>query len=529
MFFQYLAAFAAAISVVSATPISNPVSPRASANQAFVTQTTCNGETYTYQQLAGYGFIPSNARDKYGDTIGGIGSAIALDHNAWRKTSDVNYEGIIWTLPDRGWNTEGTLNFQNRVHKFSISLTLMPNASIANPSGPNLHFTYLDTVLFTGPDGTPTTGLDADATGAIAYPNFPDLPVATYEGDGFGGPGSGGNRITVDSEGLVLNGDGTFWVSDEYGPYIYKFSTSGLMEKAIRPPPAYIPQRNGTDSFSADSPPLYNPNLTITPSNTVSGRDNNQGFEGLTVSTDGKTLYALMQSALDQEGGPNDPSRKNTRLIIYDISQHTPVAIHEYVVTLPTYTNAKGKLKVAAQSEMHYLSPTQLLVLARDSGAGHGQSSSTSLYRHIDIIDLSTATDILSAANDATNGTIASPTGVLKPGVTAARYCPFLDFNINSQLERFGVRNGGAQDQFLLNEKWESISVVTTNPGHGSANDGTEYLVFSMSDNDFITQNGFLDFGTFTYADASGYNLDNQALVFQITVPNGVIPVAGED
>ncbi|MCJ1378722.1 hypothetical protein MMC17_001821 [Xylographa soralifera] len=297
MFFQYLAATVAAICVVSATPYSNPVLPKATVNQTFVTQTTCNSETYTYQQLAGYGFIPFNARDKYGDTIGGIGSAIALDHNA---------------------NTEGTLNFQNRVHKFSITLTLMPNATVASPSGPNLRFTHLDTVLFTGPDGTPTTGLDADATGSITYPNFAELPIATYKGDGFGGPGPGGKRITVDSEGLVLNGDGTFWVSDEY---------------AIRPPPAYIPQRNGTDSFSADSPPFYNPNFTVTPANTISGRDNNQGFEGLTLSTN---------------GGPNDPSRKMTRLIVYGISQHTPAAIHEYVLTLPIYTNAKGKLKVAA-------------------------------------------------------------------------------------------------------------------------------------------------------------------------------------
>ena len=426
-------------------------------------------------------------------------------------------------------NTEGTLNYQNRIHKFAIALTLMPNATVASPSAPNLVFTYTDTILLTGPDGTPTTGLDADANGYITYPGFPILPVATYTGDGFGNPGPGGKRITIDSEGLVLNGDGSFWVSDEYGPYVYKFSSSGKMEQAIQPPPAYLPMRNGSISFSADSPPFYNPNEIITPANTVSGRDNNQGFEGLTVSTDGKTLYALVQSALDQEGGPNDPSRRNTRLAVYDISVHTPILLHEYVVTLPTYINAKGKNKVAAQSEMHYLSSTQLMVLSRDSGAGHGQSSSASLYRHIDIIDLTSATDIHSPANDATNGSIASAAGVLNPGVTAAQYCSFIDFNINAQLNRFGVHNGGAQDQLLLNEKWESISVVTTNPGHGSTNDGTEYFVFSMSDNDFITQQGFLDGGEFTYADNSGFNLDNQALVFQITVPNGVIPVAGED
>jgi hypothetical protein len=35
-----------------------------------VNTTTCNGKTYVYQELAGYGFIPSDATDKYGDTIG---------------------------------------------------------------------------------------------------------------------------------------------------------------------------------------------------------------------------------------------------------------------------------------------------------------------------------------------------------------------------------------------------------------------------------------------------------------------------
>ena len=35
-----------------------------------VNQTTCAGVTYTYQKLAGYGFVPGNARDSAGDTIG---------------------------------------------------------------------------------------------------------------------------------------------------------------------------------------------------------------------------------------------------------------------------------------------------------------------------------------------------------------------------------------------------------------------------------------------------------------------------
>lgn len=69
----------------------------------YVNQTICNGNTYTYQELAGYGFHPGNATDSYGDTIGGIGSGIALDRKAWTKLANGSYTGVLWAQPDRGW------------------------------------------------------------------------------------------------------------------------------------------------------------------------------------------------------------------------------------------------------------------------------------------------------------------------------------------------------------------------------------------------------------------------------------------
>lgn len=254
------------------------------------------------------------------------------------------------------------------------------------------------------------------------------------------------------------------------------------MVDAIRPPDAYIPLRNGTESFSADSPPVYDPNEVITPADNPTGRDNNQGFEGLTVSSDGKTLYTLIQSALNQEGGLKKKNRRYARLLQYDISGPNPVYEAEYVVPLPFYNGNS----VAAQSEIHFISATQFMILARDSNAGRGQSNTQSIYRHIDIFDISNATDVKSAANDAYNGSIASTTGTLHAGIQPAGYCSFLDFNVNSQLNRFGVHNGGSDNSGLLNEKWESIATV---PVNGDGEDG-EYFVFSLSDNDFITQNG---------------------------------------
>lgn len=141
--------------------------------------TTCNGKTYTYTELAGYGKLPSDARDKFGDTIGGIGSAIALDKQSWKRKlgSSEAYQGIIYGLPDRGWNTQGTQNSQSRIHKFSFEFKIV-NATVQQPAQPNFKLTYLDTILLTDPNGQPLTGLDP--TGSITFKDkgFPSLPLA---------------------------------------------------------------------------------------------------------------------------------------------------------------------------------------------------------------------------------------------------------------------------------------------------------------------------------------------------------------
>ena len=80
MLLPYLPALAIILRVASSSPSFSRVT-------SVVNQTICNGEKYIYQELAGYGFLPSDARDKFGDTIGGIGSSIALDESAWKKTN----------------------------------------------------------------------------------------------------------------------------------------------------------------------------------------------------------------------------------------------------------------------------------------------------------------------------------------------------------------------------------------------------------------------------------------------------------
>jgi hypothetical protein len=40
-------------------------------------------------------------------------------------------------------------------------------------------------------------------------------------------PQASTGAISIDSEAVVLMTDGTFYISDEYGPYIYRFSADG--------------------------------------------------------------------------------------------------------------------------------------------------------------------------------------------------------------------------------------------------------------------------------------------------------------
>lgn len=115
--------------------------------------------------------------------------------------------------------------------------------------------------------------------------------------------------------------------------------------------------------------------------------------------------------------------------------------------------------KVAAQSEVHALPNGQFWVLARDSGFGRGQAESLSVYRHVDVFDVVTAgaaaaatTNLRGDTYDCADCAVADDEGTLLDAdrITPATYCSFLDFNVNAQLGRFGVHNGGDQDSTLL-------------------------------------------------------------------------------
>ena len=504
--------------VVAATLLSGA----AAAQQSVVFE----GSTFVNQGLVGVARVPSDARDQFGDTLGGFGSAMAMDLNSWKKNRDGSYTGTLHMVPDRGWNTQGTVDYRGRVHRFDV--TLRPFTGASTTAQDQLTMNYRGSILLheagnwpgqgrgpTDKDGTPTTGLDPLDV-RPGFFGFPDLPV------------DGENHIAVDNEGIVLAGNGTMWISDEYGPYVYHYDMSGRLLGAISPPEAFIPMRldaNGqpVENFSANSPPI---GQSYDVGNPFSGRQNNQGFEGLAMSPDRQTLFVLLQSALIQDLDATSSTtikytRKNTRLLAYDLRGKEPTLVGEYAVQLPQFpdpASTTGQTLTAAQSELHALNDTQFLVMARDSGNGFSDPTSTSAYRSVDLIDISQATNLAGTKFDSPANPIA-PKGVLDPSITPALYEKFLDINDNTQLNRFNLHNGDPNDANNLYEKWESLAVV---PVFDSAAPH-DYFLFVGSDNDFITQNGFM-VGQ-PYSDKA--DVDTLILVYRVTLPTYVPPHRG--
>ncbi|RUW43880.1 esterase-like activity of phytase family protein, partial [Mesorhizobium sp. M8A.F.Ca.ET.021.01.1.1] len=367
-----------------------------------------DGVAYVNKGLVGVGRIPADQRDKFGETFGS-GSGMAIDTSGWTHDAGT-YKGSLWLLPDRGYNVAGTTDYRPRLNIIGIEFTpVAPGAApAAGQEQTGVKATLADTMLLTDDKGADATGLDPLSDVRPAADDMPMLPVATN------------GKLALDNEAIVRLPDGSMFISDEYGPNIYWFSAQGRLMSATQPPAALVPMRKGTPNFSSDNPGpgAADPD----PKDPETGRQNNQGLEGMAMTPDGKFLIAVLQSAPRQDGGDSPSTRQNTRALVYDASDlaHLKLA-HEYVVPLPVFKDAKGKTKVAAQSEIVALSDTSFLMLARDSGNGQGlKKGDASLYRQINIVDLSGATDIAGGPFDAADKPVA-PKGVLDPSVTPAK------------------------------------------------------------------------------------------------------------
>lgn len=457
-----------------------------------------NGSTLTVKELAGVGHLPANQRDRLGETFGSI-SGLVADASSWRRRSDGSYTGTFYAAPDRGYNVAGTIDYATRLNRLDIRFKPAPDGSTGLPQNQITLRLTNSTPLFETLEGKrlPISGLDpvpggVATGGAREVAGWPELPQA-YNG-----------KLSLDAEGIVILRDGTRLVSDEYGPSIYRFSPGGRLIGALPVAASVRPIRNNVTDYSSNNPTTGQP--APVPGNPTYGRSNNQGFEGLSLSPDGLTLFVALQSAARQDGASTGSAfRDHTRLFAYDLSDlDNIVLIGEYVVRLPKFVQGAATL-VAAQSEILALNDTQLLILPRDSN-GFRVGTQLSLLRRIDLIDIRDATNILGLYVE---GAIA-PGGVLKEGITPALYTPWLNINDNTQLNRFGLVNGVVDDFDNLSEKWEGLALLPAlDPAHPE-----DFFLFVANDNDFATTEGFQAGKAYD----AGLDIDTTFLVWRVSI-----------
>jgi hypothetical protein len=459
-----------------------------------------DGVTYVNKGLVGFGLIPAGAFDSLGDTLGGFGSAIAFKPGTWEPLENGSYIGTIVAHPDRGYNVISTVDYRARQHEIDFVFT--PYTGTDNltfeAAQQTLQLFYINTTVQFDRGGGNTSGLDAEAV----RPPEDGFPFVVLADPAMPIADDAEPHLTIDAEGLIASLDGTYWVSDEYGPYIYHYTDNGTLIQTIQPPEAFLP-------LSADG--ILNFTSVVDP---VTGRGGNKGFEGLTIDVENNILYAMLQEATIQDGGGDKTTAQFTRMVAYDIASATtvrPTLVGEWVVPLPVSTS---KNTVRACSEIHFVSENVFFALSRDgngNGDGNTTSDTTSKYKQADLFSIAGATNI--AGSDFDNPTTpVAPGGVLDSSVTPATYVSFVNYIDPVQIARFGLHNGGVEDSTLVNEKWESFALAPVNDP-ATPND---YFLFTASDNDFLTTNGSMIGEPYD----AGLNVDNQFMVFLVTLPS---------
>ncbi len=318
--------------------------------------------------------------------------------------SDIYYDthrNEWWALSDRGPGG-GTLDYATRVQRFTLDV----NGS----TGAISNFQVQQTVIFTD-------------TAGVALNGKAPSPANVLGG-------------SFDPEGFVINPrTGNMIVSDEYGASVAEFDRSGKLVLSYTIPENIRP---------TTAPGVY----TYDPDANTAGRRINRGFEGLAISPDGKYAYAMLQSAMVNEGGG---SGTFNRIVKFDTT--TGQAVAQYAYKMEGSSQGRGISALVAINDHEFL------VLERNNrGLGSG-SELTTQNKKVYRIDLTGADDISPIVM--TNGVFAGKT-VTKTGT------PFLDLGANTL-----AALGGA-----VPEKFEGLAI-------GPRLDDGSFLMLAGTDNDY--------------------------------------------
>ena len=350
--------------------------------------------------------IPGDTLDESGGTT--------LSDGRLGFFSDIYYDPIdnVWyALSDRGPGG-GTLSYETRIHEFAIDVNTNTGA-ISN-------FRVLGTTIF--------------RKGAVALNGLAPNP-------------SNDLGIAFDPEGVVVSPkNGHLLISDEYGPSLYEINKPGQVVRGYATPANLLPRNGSTGvvNYAGDT-------------GNTAGKRTNRGFEGLAVSPDGKFAYAMLQSAMLDEGAG---SGVWNRIVKFSTGDGRAVAQYAYLM--------EGSSQGRGISALVAINDNEFLVLERNNRGLGVDGELTPANKKVFKINLSGATDVTNV--NLLTGTF---TAVSKS------VSPWLDLALDTTLSHASLAALGG----ISPEKWEGLAI-----GPKLA-DGS-YLVLAGTDNDYsATQN----------------------------------------
>ncbi|MDV9187300.1 esterase-like activity of phytase family protein [Streptomyces sp. SR27] len=241
--------------------------------------------------LAGFsnGLLPGSVDDDRDVDLGGIGSDL---YPAGRR-------GEYWTVTDRGPNGQIAVGKDKR-RTFPVPGFDPAIVKIRAVGG---RIQVLKSIPLTTASGAPVTGLPNQRGRDEAPYNYDASTPLAYDPNG------------LDTEGLVRDRDGSFWLVDEYGPSLVHVSAKGRVLAR------HVPK--GLNLTGADYPVIESlPSIFLK-------RKVNRGFEGLALLPDGDLVMALQSPLLNPDKATGEDSR-NTRLVRFSPRQNRVTAEYAY-------------------------------------------------------------------------------------------------------------------------------------------------------------------------------------------------------
>ncbi|MBP6458678.1 MAG: esterase-like activity of phytase family protein [Crocinitomicaceae bacterium] len=380
----------------------------------------------------------------------------------------------FWTVSDRGVNVDAananTPSCKPTYDKIYAFPNYAPKIHRIKIQGDSVQI--LQTISIKRPNGT-------TATGIINPTGFGSTSVEVASTDTVQNCANFNNKIAnkdvwgIDSEGITVDKDGNFWLCEEGGPTIWKVDKNGVVLKR------YTPYATKVGAESQD----------VAIDTVFAYRKNNRGFEGITITPNGK-VYAIIQSPILFPSKAVGEGTKIHRILEIDPTNNTSKM---YAYLNEGIIGASGSNQIRLRDwkigDLTAINDTTFLVL---EAALRGTSDIKKMYK----ININGATPVLSGISYDNNTksleALVNETGLANNNIIPVKKTLYMDL----------LANGWP----ALLEKAEGLTIVNDST-IAIANDN-DYGQYSPTENGVATATG-LNCHVYTYGLSGKDKLSN--------------------